>query len=969
MSPDELRQLFPNLTPITSPPGMSTINGVGTTVYGRRDYDPNTGTYVKTYCFCVLFVPIIAISAYRVADAPSGGWYFLGREPLSGLAKGWNLLLLLGLCAIGALIGIGAYLNTPERRAARLVEEAREFEEKGDLLLAVARYREASPLSAAAPTEGLRRLAQEKFFAVSLSAAPALAREILAAAGIVDKAWAGRVLAWVGKGKDEDPQSALALLGVVRGLANDEAACAKLDEQCLEAVLAKNPLDVGVAVRLSAIFEAREAWDRCEAVLLPVKDRLGDGEGARVLGHLLAQKGDLEGSFALLHPYVEKNLARYHQAEKAFEDSLKGAQARGLADLNANRAPRSWYDTYEKEDEVGKQKMVDEYLMEHLGRDPVIGSSRQALQQAGKIVPVALDLGIVRLGRAQSMEDPAKRKKELEEAEKVFLEVSGAAGESDTYRVFLGQVKYWLGKNAEGKALFDEYLASTSRSSEALLQIAHTLRNLGAATEARGLAEESWTQAAEPAAKHEAASLRALMETDEDDAILWLERSDPENPGVRARLAEVRGRKSLSAGDDQAAAKQFRAAADLYGQGPQTAATVNNRALAFASLYAATGEVSHFDEYVNLMLRAETLEPGNSILMTNTADALLKRAVIDSGRKEIDVVVLRPWGDLRFLSNLHNGGEEHAALAGRFREHPDLKGAIERFQKAMVVMPRNADSYQMLLSIHSFLEDEAAIDALLKRLEEADLDLAGDLAGSRALYDGTRDGLILPGLRSGLARKERVLAAARTKGGPTLAAACAEVVDARGALVVFGEPCDLEALVALAEEGYHARVSSSTRGSLINALTLRGVARVEAAVPAVAALRKAGRRALNASYLVAYALETGDEAVRAALAADPDLRLVAGLIVEDWKARPKWRSPWEWQFLRGLSPAAAEEARVSIGENRLSTLWLEATARLNPLGATTAFDRHWARLIAGDEEGARAVLDEAAERGIPIPGR
>ncbi len=88
---DDLSSRFPNLRPIRSAPSLSTVNGIGCTVYGSRDHDPETGTYVKTHWFTFFFIPVFALGAYRVANAPSGGWYFIGREPLSGAAKAWNL--------------------------------------------------------------------------------------------------------------------------------------------------------------------------------------------------------------------------------------------------------------------------------------------------------------------------------------------------------------------------------------------------------------------------------------------------------------------------------------------------------------------------------------------------------------------------------------------------------------------------------------------------------------------------------------------------------------------------------------------------------------------------------------------------------------------------------------------------------------------------------------------------------------
>ena len=67
------------------------------------------------------------------------------------------------------------------------------------------------------------------------------------------------------------------------------------------------------------------------------------------------------------------------------------------------------------------------------------------------MVPVALELGIVMLERAQSQSDPAAKKAQLEATEKVFLAIGGVAGKSDEYRLSLGQVDYWLASRREGK--------------------------------------------------------------------------------------------------------------------------------------------------------------------------------------------------------------------------------------------------------------------------------------------------------------------------------------------------------------------------------------------------------------------------------------------------------------------------------------------------------------------------------------
>jgi hypothetical protein len=82
-----LRQRFPELQPIKRGPTLIRVNGIGLTVYGRRGGDLQTRTYIKTQTATFVFIPVFMLAAYRVSDAESGGWYFLGREPLSPFAR------------------------------------------------------------------------------------------------------------------------------------------------------------------------------------------------------------------------------------------------------------------------------------------------------------------------------------------------------------------------------------------------------------------------------------------------------------------------------------------------------------------------------------------------------------------------------------------------------------------------------------------------------------------------------------------------------------------------------------------------------------------------------------------------------------------------------------------------------------------------------------------------------------------
>jgi hypothetical protein len=77
------RAVLGDVKPIGSAPTMSTINGIGTTLYGRRAFDKSTQTYIATLFFVVLFIPVFPIAAYRVKQVGSNQYQFFGKVPLT----------------------------------------------------------------------------------------------------------------------------------------------------------------------------------------------------------------------------------------------------------------------------------------------------------------------------------------------------------------------------------------------------------------------------------------------------------------------------------------------------------------------------------------------------------------------------------------------------------------------------------------------------------------------------------------------------------------------------------------------------------------------------------------------------------------------------------------------------------------------------------------------------------------------
>ncbi len=299
-------------------------------------------------------------------------------------------------------------------------------------------------------------------------------------------------ITWVEHHPQAAPREVLDLLNQLDELHEaDRARVAATRRPLLEKLVAANPQDVELAVELALALEAEgqagtknggeDPGARIAKLLAPHREKLGTGEGARLLGQALASQGKFDESYALLGPYLDKSLDAFHEAERAYRDAIMQVRNRVVDQIRSGTAPGFNFGRARQAEESELQALEMEYLNRRIQDDPAVDAAREKLAKQGMVIPVALGLGIVTLQRAQAMEDPAARRGELERAEKTFLAIRGVAGESDQYMLRLGQVYYWLGKQEEGRQEFDKLLAKHQRKAEILYALAEVLRDLGAA--------------------------------------------------------------------------------------------------------------------------------------------------------------------------------------------------------------------------------------------------------------------------------------------------------------------------------------------------------------------------------------------------------------------------------------------------------------------------------------------------------
>ncbi|MHC4953524.1 MAG: tetratricopeptide repeat protein [Planctomycetota bacterium] len=969
-----IEERFPDMEPVSSPPSLGRLNGFGFGMYGRRDMDTETGTYVSTQAFSALWIPIFAMRAYRVADAESGGWYFIGRVPLSSTAKMCNILVLVGALIFGGRMGWSSYQSRPDVRAGNEVARAEQAVEEGRIADAARIYQDvgAGQTKHAAPARrALLALVRDRLTGVAGAEAEAVVRAGVALqrrfpSGDLE-GLRGAVVAAAGNRAEEDPGVAIRLLDAVTDVGESTDDERSLRRKLLEQLVKTEPDNIEHRSALALLCEAADELDRCRELLEPHRAKLGDSEGARILGQLEARDGNLDAALALLEPYVKPRLKVLRSTETTYDRHWEQRADEELAKLNRGSGPDRFYSNYERADEAGKQRLVDEYLGKILERDWELAGELAAWRAATAVVPAALDLGIVHLRRGQQMADPDRRKAELLEAEKIFLATRAASGETDTYRLFLGQVYYWLGREADGKKLFDQLLEANGRSAAILMQLCHVLRELGAFAEACKLADEAYGKETDAAARYAIAMTRAMSTADTDEEIEWLEKSDPNDGGVRAALSSALGDRAYGVGMRAEAARHFRAAIDAYESLPPTVGTLHNGAGACMRVMNVEFDPAILDRAIDLYEKAHKADPDSAIVMSGLAGALWERAIAKTIGEKIEVRALQIRAERSLLSYLFRDQKGRDVIIGRLRQHRDVRRARQMLEQALVVAPRSESLVSAAVSIELRLRDAERLARILDSLRKVAPDTAQSRAGMLQRFTDERLAESRALAPEEAKRRAEILAALPASASPE-SKAVGRVMLLRQLVWnrLLGIEVDPAEITRLAEQAHAEAPSSATETAYVDAELYAAHVALLAARPAYRKTAKRLRTALDTSGQIAAALEVPG-ALRSAVAAHPAVKRAADRIREQAKTWPTGTSFQEWAVLRAVHPDDAKVVARALAKDKIIRLGAEIGSAIwwfHPSGALDAY--FWYRIL-GDEKAAMAAIAKCREGGAPTP--
>jgi len=784
-------------------------------------------------------------------------------------------------------------------------------------------------------------------------------------------------IAWVRNHAQVAPREIFELLDQLAKLpASDRAVIAATRRPLLEKLVAANPQDVELIVQLALTLEEAGSPEgkeksgddpkvRIIRLLSPHRDKLGTGEGARLLGQALAAQGKFDESYALLGPYLDSRLGSFHEAEQAYADAIAQVNDRVMNQFRSGDVPGFDLTRARAASEKEFQVMAMEYMNRQIKGDPAVEAAREKLAKQGMVVPAALDLGMVMLQRAQTMKDPAARRQELERAEKTFLAIRGTAGESDQYMLRLGQVYYWLGKQKEGQEEFDKLLAKYERKAEVLFELANVLRDLGARAEARKLLEEAYEKAPSQELRQTVAELRAITATELDEEILWLDRSDASSAGVKALLASARGKRAANQGNDDEAAARFREAIAIYEQLPQDVATLNNGALVYLALFEITGDHQAMERGAQWLEKAVNLDPADSKALANAAHQMLRAAVQDLAGTKLNLRELQMSGQIGALTYLAGDQKGLDEIRTRARAHAGLKKALSYLDRANLLSPKDVGNDYAALVVYGFLQDREALQRLARQVAAAKPDTESRVSDLLKYYQYKDEESTQEKTKAAIGRAKALVARSGGRDqGPAYAAAADRLVQLNLSCR-DSEACDADEAARLAEDAFRVAPSLPTFEVLVEALMHRAGKKLATDYPEFASAIHGTGRAASARYAVALAMERNDALGKSARE-NRDVQRAIELVAAQIKAFPTSRSCWAWAVLGAASTKQDDLRAKCLVPDDLDEIKGELGPFFGPLDPDEAFESYWRRKAAGSTN-AREPLDRQVKLGVPLP--
>lgn len=718
-----LQDKFPDMKPIKSPPSLGTLNSFGFSVFGKSNFDPETNTYTKYYAICALFLPILYLGAYRVADANEGGWYFLGKEKLNKFTKYWNygmIFLILGGISLSFAY---EYLTSPKYLTNLKMAQAEKIYQSGNIKESLKIYYSIVdsgtlyiPAGIGASEkifdQDLGKLTKEEFSVIWSDAGDRVKRNRIFPSKNQFKIYGNKYFEFY---KADDLKMAdFIITKMNESIPEDKDLAIKFHNfKLLSFDLEPNYLPFVIAKAVD--LESKNDFVKCEEILMPFKQELFDTEGAKILGNIIFDKGNYAVAYEILRPYFDSKIKSFHEAEKAYQRSYKAASEKAYKNLDSGLAGANWYEKYEKASKDNQDQMVQEYLNKEISKSTSLIQASKNLNLQSDVINIALQLGIALLNIA-SQSDEVEKINRLKEAETIFLSVQGSASDSDAYLLTYGEVLFWLRKQVEGEKLFASYLEKYNSDVKSLFNISYKFRSIGDFAKARELAEKAYDKSNIIEEKEKIASSLASMPIDTDYAIKWLERSNQNDIRTKAEILLSKGQKAVEKSDLKIAEEFYREAIKIYQKLPDNSSKLNNMSLVYAELYGITYKLEDLQSNVELLKKARDLMPKDTTILRNYTYAIFNLIFQEEMENKIDLKKIKGKVDSTLSYFNATNQEEKNIKILKLTENINFKSITPLFEQLVLLSPQSQSDKISLYNIYSLKKDIKSIDKIFHNI-------------------------------------------------------------------------------------------------------------------------------------------------------------------------------------------------------------------------------------------------------------
>lgn len=968
----KLHEIFPDLIPIRRVPFLFTLNGFGTSLAGRRDFDAPTGTFVTNLVVTLLWIPVFVLAAYRVIPASGNSYHFLGREPVSKWVR--RLQWGVAACVVGGLIVVGpvsdGYRTHQQLKTAQAHLAAGEWSEAAKVALPL-----CDPASRGTKAFGILKEATDAGWGEGATADQSLGL----ARVIAEQSNSSYLFPELGerlqtvalRHAENNPQIALELikLAILHPGNSPLPPFVQSRKEIARQWCQQAPDDVHAACAYAVELEEDDKTDELRKLLTPHQQNpaLAGTEAARILGGILFDDRQYAPARQLLQSYATPRMLEFHAAEKDYASTMERRQQFYLNELEHRHGPPEFYPKYEAADEVGRNALVNDYLIERCRVDRDLRNAQDRLEQAGRLVPSVMQLGIAELNLSHDIAEADKRQEMLQSAEQTFLSIRGAAGETDEFRLFLGEVSYWLGKPAEGRKLFDELLTAKHRSSDWLSQVARRLREVGETDQARALVEEGWSAETDSDKKQALAADRQVMSMNAEDRLKWLQRCDTTQASIKADLHSNAGDLAYQEGRLEEAANEYRLSAAEYTRQPENASRLNNEALVWERLARLTGSAADYRKVVTNIERAARLEQ-SSVLFGNLGTSYLMLANWEANEKVLDLAYLPELADSAQGPGLARTPEEFRAATAAITGSPHLAAARKELAQALVMSPKSPYLYYAQMACFQLeSENHAEIQSLLEKVRAAAIDHTAARERAKPKYAGEITATERQSLVKNLERQQAAL--------KTLPATVKPATRTLLESYVLGlenslrkrstdePPVPVAPLLARARALHQAAACNATNYLLVTLLcdaALEDLRRDAAAT----AIYQLNRWQLDSPDLITLLLLT--DATSAAVAAHPLVREALQLLDDRSRLDGDEVSLQRWLWTSRIRPAEADRLKDLIKASAFKQAINELQYELAPYSPDNILYRQLLEMVRDRPEEGRRIVAAAAATGIRI---